>query len=185
MTLLLNAAIEPGFAALRSAEGWTWKPLSIGRGAAFPGVAVEELAGDAEGLRRIVVVHGPGSSTGLRIVCSYANALALTSGAAIAVLSCFELVHLLSPERPSVLAFPQPLGRIVVASRMPDGTWETAEPASVPEGAWMMDGPRLATLLPEAAPDVFDAVDAAAEEQSLAVPRYWAAPLITKKKEQS
>lgn len=177
MTLILNAAMEPGFVAVLGSRGWTWEPLALGRGGAFPGVAVEQLGVDPGQLRQIVVVHGPGSSTGLRIVCSYANALAYTSGAAISVLSSYELVHLLHPEHPTTLAFPQPLGRIVVAARTPEGEWETHEAPELPTGAWRFDASRLAL----GAPETFDALVAAAQEQALAIPRYWAAPLITKK----
>jgi hypothetical protein len=179
VTLFLNAASEPGFVAAEKDGAWTVLPADLSRGAAFIGTAVERLLAPEElrALGSIVVVNGPGSSTGLRIVCAYANALALVSGASLRALPTFELVRRLHPAHPGVLAFSQPLGRTVRAVRQVDGSWESMDaPAAVPEENVSCD----ALPLPDA--DDLEALIAAAAAVEVATPRYWAPPMISSRK---
>lgn len=176
MTLLLSGAYAPGFVAAHDGTRWQVQPLALGRGEEFIGVAVEQLVHDVARLDRIVVVHGPGSSTGLRIVCSYANGLALATGAALATVSTFDMVRALHPVHPDVLVFPQPYGRTVVARR--DGaTWRTEEPAQAPAGAWTYD-PETLTVSENA----LNELNVSATPAAVVTPWYWAPPFVTERR---
>ncbi len=181
-TIILNTAILPGFVAANRDGEWVSALLATGRGGTFPGVALEHLLGPVEtwgSPLRIVVVTGPGSSTSLRVVTSYANGLALATGAELASLSSFDLARLILPGTPDVLAFPQPFDRLVVARRTVDGVWSAADETVIPEGAVVLDGEPLEMLR---SPKIFDALDAAATKVRVLTPTYWAPPHLTTSK---
>lgn len=58
--------------------------------------AIKELVSDFEEIKRVIVVRGPGSFTGLRVGIAVANTIAYLTGAELYALSTLEYWHLQS-----------------------------------------------------------------------------------------
>ena len=180
MKIILNSALEPGFVAVEKNGIWEYEPINIGRDVPFIGVAVERLLPNHElqKFKQIIVINGPGSSTGLRIVCSYANGLQLVSGAEMLFVSSFEFVSMMYSDQPTRILFPQSSSRVILAEKEEGGVeWSMSEPEIVPTEVREYAANDLSLSI-----DKISRLADMAQKIEIAVPVYWTAAQVTKAK---
>lgn len=174
MRLVLNNALEPGFVAIEWDGSWEICEIEIGKDAPFIGASVEKILPNQnlKKLDEIIVVNGPGSSTGLRIVCSYANGLQLISDCQMYIASSFDFVSIFNPEHPQKIVFPQPGGRLIVAEN--SDQWIVAEYSEITSEITQYQASQLIVNS-----DTISKLVECAKPVEVAIPEYWAPPQIT------